>query len=178
MTAVKKKTAGKDTRARGKKKAGAAGRAAKAGGRGRKKPSFNEVMREKLLEERKRLLSDVSAKVRKESELQQGREIGDIYDLASDERERELSLTLGDRERRKLADIDLALERIQEGTYGVCEECGEPVGEKRLEVLPFTRVCVDCQARLEREQKVAGTVEEEGMMRIIEKSETDIDTFH
>ena len=52
-------------------------------------------------------------------------EIGDIYDTASNERERELSLILGDRDREKLAEIEDALERIENGNYWICDECGE-----------------------------------------------------
>jgi len=190
MTAIKKGTA-KDAKKGAvaeKKKAGVKASAAskkaaakkaapRAARKGQKKPSLNDIIREKLLSEKNRILSDVSAKIRQESSQEQ-REIGDIYDIASDERERELSLMLGDRERKKLAEIDLALERIKEGTYGVCEECGEPVGEKRLEVLPFTRVCVDCQSRIEREERITGRAEDEGLLRIIDKSDTDIDSFH
>jgi DnaK suppressor protein len=190
MTAIKKGTT-KDTKkgaAAEKKKGGVKASAAskktaakkaapRTARKGQKKASLNDIIREKLLSEKNRILSDVSAKIRQESSQEQ-REIGDIYDIASDERERELSLMLGDRERKKLAEIDLALERINEGTYGVCEECGEPVGEKRLEVLPFTRVCVDCQSRIEREQRITGRAEDEGLLRIIDKSDTDIDSFH
>ncbi len=190
MTATKK-TSKKD-RATGtatkKKKGVAAGRgttkktapraaSAKVAKKSKKKPTFYDIIREQLLSDKKRILADVSAKIRKESSQGQ-REIGDIYDIASDERERELSLMLGDRERKKLAEIDLALERINEGSYGICEECGEPVGEKRLKVLPFTRVCVDCQSRLEREERIAGKTEDEGLLRIIDRSDTDIDSFH
>jgi len=190
MTAIKKSTT-KDTKkgaSAEKKKTGLKASAAskktpakkaapKPARKGQKKASLNDIIREKLLSEKNRILSDVSAKIRQESS-QEKREIGDIYDIASDERERELSLMLGDRERKKLAEIDLAIERINEGTYGVCEECGEPVGEKRLEVLPFTRVCVDCQSRIEREQRITGRAEDEGLIRIIDKSDTDIDSFH
>ncbi len=183
MTARKKTSdtgAGKAAGAEKQKttsKAGTKKTGGKTAKKGLKKPAFNDMIRARLLEEKKRILNDVSAKIRQESSLLK-RETGDIYDIASDERERELSLMLGDRERKKLAEIDLAIERIQDGTYGVCEECGEPVGEKRLEVLPFTRVCVDCQSRLEREQRITGKTEDEGLIRIIDKSDTDIDSFH
>jgi len=134
-----------------------------------KKQSFKELLRSKLFEEKDKILNDVSTKIRQESR-EQKRDTGDIYDIASDERERELSLMLGDRDRVKLSEIDLALERIQDGTYGECEECGEPVAEKRLEVLPFTRVCVDCQSKFEREQRISGNAEEDGhSTRIIDK---------
>ncbi|HHD11457.1 MAG TPA: TraR/DksA family transcriptional regulator, partial [Deltaproteobacteria bacterium] len=105
-------------------------------------------MLERLLEEKKKLLNEVSQKVRTESDASKF-EIGDIYDIASSERERELTLMLGDREREKLHEIDMALERLQDKDYGICEECGEPIGEARLRALPFTRVCVDCKTKAE-----------------------------
>lgn len=159
-----KKAAGKKTTAARTRGTAARKTAAKKTVKKRaKKLSFQEVVEQKLLAEKDKILNDVSAKIRLERN-EQKRNVGDIYDIASDERERELALTLGDRERKKLSEIDLALERISSGTYGECEECGEPVAEKRLEVLPFTRVCVDCQSSYERELRIKGVSEEEGEM--------------
>jgi DnaK suppressor protein len=76
----------------------------------------------------------------------------DLYDAATEEREREIQIILSDRDRTKLQAIDGALTRIREGNYGICEECGEDIAEGRLELLPFTRLCVTCQAELEREE--------------------------
>jgi DnaK suppressor protein len=104
-------------------------------------------------------------------------EIGDIYDIASTERERELALTLGDRDRGKLAEIETALERLHESIYGDCEECGEPIAENRLRVLPFTRVCIECQSRTEREERIKGKVEEDTGLGIMEKSEAEDEEF-
>jgi DnaK suppressor protein len=75
---------------------------------------------------------------------------GDIYDQASTERDRELGLLLGDREREKLHNIDEALLRIHEGEYGVCEECDEEIPLGRLKVLPFARHCVKCKTDIEK----------------------------
>lgn len=81
------------------------------------------------------------------------KEIGDMYDQASEERDRELDLLLSDRERGKLAQIDDAFLRLKEGTYGNCEECGEPINPKRLRIVPFARTCVDCQTDKEHEER-------------------------
>jgi len=75
---------------------------------------------------------------------------GDIYDQASSERDRELGLLLGDREREKLHNIDEALLRIHENEYGICEECDEEIPLGRLKVLPFARHCVKCKTDLEK----------------------------
>ena len=143
--------------------------------RAQSKASFKKEMTATLLEAKARILSGVTQKVRSESTVLKP-EMGDIYDIASSERERDLALTLGDRDRKKLGEIERALERIEDGTYGECEECGEPVEQGRLKALPFTRVCVECQSRLEREQKIKGRFDEETGLGI-EKSENEDDEF-
>jgi DnaK suppressor protein len=52
--------------------------------------------------------------------------------------------------------IDDALEAIEDGDYGLCEECDEPINEKRLRLMPFARFCVRCQSELERRAKMRG----------------------
>jgi DnaK suppressor protein len=144
-----------------------------------KKPSkatFKKQLTAQLLESKDKILQEVSQKIKSESNVLK-REIGDIYDLASSERERELTLTLGDRDRKKLAEIDAALDRINDNTYGECEECGEPIKQGRLQALPFTRVCVECQSSLEREIRIKGRVEEEPGLGIVEKSESEDEEF-
>ena len=125
-----------------------------------------------LLKAKEELLMDVSQKVKEETNRSKF-EIGDIYDIASTERDRELSLILGDRDREKLANIEDTFERLKDGTYGICEECGEPIGEERLKVLPFTKVCVDCKSRNEREHGSRRKYEEETGFGIIEKTEVE-----
>jgi len=89
----------------------------------------------------------------------------DTYDLASDARDREISLILGDRDRDKLQAIDEALERVDGGEYGICEECGTEIAEGRLQVLPFTRLCVNCQSELERDERLNRRYEEDRSFR-------------
>ena len=96
-----------------------------------------------------------------------------MYDIASAERDRELSLILGDRERERLASIQDALARLEDATYGMCEECGEPIGEERLKILPFTKVCVECKTKNEREHGVRRKYEEETGFSFVEKSEME-----
>ncbi len=92
---------------------------------------------------------------------------GDIYDQASSERDRELGLLLGDREREKIHSIDEALLRIEEGDYGICEECDEDIPLGRLKAMPFTRHCVKCKSDLEKLQAQTKRVEEERAYREI-----------
>ncbi len=92
---------------------------------------------------------------------------GDIYDQASSERDRELGLLLGDREREKLHAIDEALLRINEGEYGICEECEEEIPLGRLKAMPFARHCVKCKADLEKLQAQTKRFEEDRAYREI-----------
>ena len=67
----------------------------------------------------------------------------------------ELSLKLGDRESQMIADIDQALLRIREGSYGLCARCNRPIDERRLEALPTARYDSACQEAIESERRIA-----------------------
>ena len=80
-------------------------------------------------------------------------DLPDEVDLASSESDQSLSLRLRDRERVLLKKIDKVIQKIDEGTYGICERCGEEIGIKRLEARPVTDLCIRCkeeQEKLER----------------------------
>ena len=96
-----------------------------------------------------------------------GEPSGDIYDQASSERDRELGLLLGDREREKVHAIDEALLRIAEDEYGICEECEEEIPLGRLKAMPFARHCVKCKSDLEKLQAQTKRFEEERAYREI-----------
>ena len=121
-----------------------------------------------MLEEMKRGLSkEMQGRVKGETEgvKDEGR---DTYDLASDERDREINFILNDREREKLVAIDEALQRIKEKSYGLCESCEGEIQLGRLKVLPFTRLCVKCQEENEKESKRQKTLDEErGYRRLV-----------
>lgn len=74
----------------------------------------------------------------------------DIADRASRETDRSLELRTRDRERKLIAKIDEALQRVEDGTYGYCEETGEPIGVRRLEARPNATLSVEAQERHER----------------------------
>jgi len=78
----------------------------------------------------------------------------DIADRATSETERSLELRARDRQRKLIAKIDDALERIEEGTYGYCEETGEPISLKRLDARPIATLSVEAQERHERRERV------------------------
>lgn len=118
-------------------------------------------IQKKLLQMREELLSEISSNMKMESNVLKS-EIGDLYDLASRERERELSLLLGEKDRRKLTLIDQALHRIEDGTFGVCESCGEKIAKGRLLALPFTQLCIVCKSEEEKMVALEKRYEEEG----------------
>jgi len=140
------------------------------------KPSQDKKLRkellkkaeETLLETKKQLLREIRERVKEETEgsKDEGR---DTYDLASDERDREINFILNDREREKLHAIDDALQRIKDKTYGICEcgceNCEGEIQLGRLKILPFTRLCVKCQEEMEKERKLQKKFEDERTYR-------------
>ncbi|MDO8446022.1 MAG: TraR/DksA family transcriptional regulator [Deltaproteobacteria bacterium] len=125
---------------------------------------LGKEIRAVLLARRQNLLKEILENRARESDSLK-REIGDIYDEASTERDRELSLLLGDRDRQKLKDIDEALQRIEGGEYGICESCGENIATGRLKAQPFTKLCINCKAEEERQEARRKKFEAEGVYR-------------
>ena len=119
---------------------------------GANRKKFLAKTREQLLEMKTKLLGEIDSEMRAEREGNKDEGM-DTYDLASEERDREINFILSDRERVKLKQMDDALERLEEGAYGVCESCGLEIAEERLEAMPFSRLCRDCQQDQEREAK-------------------------
>lgn len=113
------------------------------------KTDWRDGIKKMLLLMRKELLQEVSQSMRSESDHLK-HDIGDFYDHASNDRDRELALMLADREREKLALVDDALKRIDSGTYGICESCDDGIDKERLSAMLFTKLCLSCQEDLER----------------------------
>jgi DnaK suppressor protein len=109
-----------------------------------------ETFKRKLLEMRRDLLGQVERKKLYSKEVGEDG-IPDSGDVAAYSYSKEVLMGLGENERTKLRLVEEALAKIDEGTYGVCERCEEAIPVKRLELLPFTRYCVQCQTELERE---------------------------
>jgi len=108
-----------------------------------------ERFRKILLKEREKIIGDV--KQMDESSKEMGQDgIQDIGDEAATIYNKQILLTLNENERMRLRELDEALDRIENGTYGVCEECGEPIGLKRLEVRTVAKYCVPCLTKLEK----------------------------
>lgn len=135
---------------------------------------------ETLQDMKKQLLREIQDRLKEETEgsKDEGR---DTYDLASDERDREINFILSDREREKLLAIDEALQRIKDETYGICEcgcqNCEGEIGLGRLKVMPFTRLCVKCQEETEKEIKMQKKIDEERNYRKLAITDIEEDSF-
>jgi len=86
----------------------------------------------------------------------QEEKLPDLNDRASQESELNLEIRMRERERKLIVKMRDAIERIDSGAYGICEECGEPIGVKRLVARPVTTFCIECKTREEKRQKMQG----------------------
>ena len=115
-------------------------------------PKQREYFRTKLQSWKDELLQDSSETIRHLQEETTPQP--DLADRASTETDRAIELRTRDRERKLISKIDEALRRIEDGTYGYCEETGEPIGVKRLEARPIATLCLEAQERHERRERV------------------------
>ena len=114
-------------------------------------PKQREYFRQKLLRWREDLLQETSDTLQHLQES--GLQAPDITDRASLETDRSLELRTRDRARKLIAKIDEALERINDGSYGICEETSEPISVRRLEARPIATLSLEAQERHERMEK-------------------------
>jgi len=132
-----------------------------------------DEMKKVLLKLKEDALEEIGRSVKSGADKPTNEPSGDIYDQASNERDRELLLLLGDREREKIRNIDEALARLDEGEYGICEDCEEEIPLGRLKAMPFARLCVKCKADLEKLQAQTKRFEEDRVYREIASSEEE-----
>jgi DnaK suppressor protein len=125
------------------------------------KPSDSEpFMNERQVEYFKRKLMAWKEDILKESKetishLQEENHIlPDVADRASSETDRSLELRTRDRQRKLISKIESALKRIEDGSYGYCEETGEPIGLKRLDARPIATLSIEAQERHEKRERV------------------------
>jgi len=121
-----------------------------------REPFMNERQREyfrvKLLEWREDILKEAKETLQHLQDDNQNHP--DLADRASSETDRAIELRARDRQRKLIAKIDAALQRIEDGTYGYCEETGEPISLKRLEARPIATLSIEAQERHERRERV------------------------
>lgn len=110
-------------------------------------------IKKKLIKQREDLLSEaentLTSKISSEKES-----FPDPTDQAVAELDSNFTLRLRGREQKLLKKIDEAIARIESGTYGVCESCGEQISTKRLEARPVTTLCIECKTRQEEQEKM------------------------
>lgn len=117
----------------------------------RKLKKFKEV----LLQKKRRILRQAQATYAEDMKLDTD-EFPDEMDLASTEYLHSFNFRLRGREKTFLRKIDYALAKIENGTFGICEECEEPISLKRLEARPETTLCIKCKEAQERTEKAFG----------------------
>ena len=109
---------------------------------------FRDLLQRKLSD-----LLDEAGKTVDEMNVMGKDNFPDPVDRASMESDRSFDLRIRDRERRLISKVNEALERIDAGLFGVCEVCGEDIGEKRLEARPVTTLCIECKQEQEEAEK-------------------------
>jgi DnaK suppressor protein len=123
-----------------------------------------KTIKDMLIQMREELVLEIARRSKATTEGAQ-QDIGDIIDSVSEERTRELEMILTDREKKKLLQIDEALDRIEDNSYGLCEECDIKIPKARLKVVPFAKYCVECQEKMEREEKYLREEAEDGLRK-------------
>jgi DnaK suppressor protein len=103
------------------------------------------IWKEEILRESKETLSHLQ---------DENHVLPDVADRASSETDRSLELRTRDRQRKLISKIDAALKRLDDGSYGYCEETGEPIGLKRLDARPIATLSIEAQERHEKLEKV------------------------
>jgi RNA polymerase-binding protein DksA len=113
--------------------------------------------REILVEERQRVLDAISylheetpGSLEDETEEIMGTSDNHLGETATATLDREIDYSLEENSEQVLRAIDHALERMEEGTFGICETCGQPISEERLEAIPYATQCIDCRRKGER----------------------------
>ena len=112
-------------------------------------PKIVERFKKKLLQAREEIIGQMRQRDGSVQEIGQNG-IQDIGDESVTIYNRHLLMSLSENERAKLIEVDEALDRIGNGSFGMCEECEEPIALKRLEVIPNARYCVRCKEELEK----------------------------
>ncbi len=106
-----------------------------------------------LLDEKQRILNNSKNALKNELVLSPD-DLPDETDLAASEINQNLVFKLRDRERQLLSKIDEALSRMDEGTFGTCEDCEEPIEPRRLEARPVSTMCIACKEKQEHREKI------------------------
>ena len=118
--------------------------------KGKKKDYFRRLLTGKL-EELLGKNSHTAGSVAEPTEKSQ-----DFTDQATQESDMDLSIHMKERDSKLVAKIREALERVEDGTYGICEDCGQKISEERLKARPVTTMCIKCKRKQENDEKLRG----------------------
>ncbi len=110
-----------------------------------------EMFKKKLLDRRAQIEKNLTSTTLELKEMRD-LELNDEGDYAAASAETMVDSAIMEQQRKELAEIDLALDKIKNGTYGICEMCEEPIGKARLEVKLFARFCITCREINEKEE--------------------------
>jgi len=113
-----------------------------------------EFFKQLLLKRKEEILRE--ALETKKGLTERGEPLPDTLDQAARESDLAFELRLRDREQKLLKKIEKALKKIEDGSYGICEVCGEPINEKRLIARPEATLCIECKRAQERMEKIRG----------------------
>lgn len=113
-----------------------------------------EQFRQQLLDKKEEIFAEAGKTLSEMTD--QTSNVPDPNDRATIESGRSFELRIRDRERKLLSKIDEAIARIDDGSYGICEDCDEQIGLKRLEARPVTTLCIDCKTIQETKEKSKG----------------------
>jgi DnaK suppressor protein len=111
---------------------------------------------QEMLEEKRKTVVERARQMLSEGMVLDANDLPDEMDLASSEYIQSFEFRLRGREKSLLSKLDLALKKIDDGTFGICEVCDEPIGKKRLEARPETSLCIKCKEDQEREERTMG----------------------
>lgn len=115
-------------------------------------PEQLEEFKKLLLQRRKEVLERINRFMEGDI-FKVSQEVGDEIDIADKEMERNRLIRLRERETRYLHKVEYALQKIEEGTYGICEYCGGPIGYERLKARPVAIYCIKCKTKLEAQEE-------------------------
>lgn len=115
-------------------------------------PDLLEEIRLELLRKKQELGSNVSNELDDMREAAEGHHLADMDDLGGDAHDEETQYKILEIESAELGQIDMALDRITAGTFGMCEVCEKPITADRLRALPFTNLCINCKRLQEQNE--------------------------
>ncbi|GAB6076683.1 TraR/DksA family transcriptional regulator [Desulfurobacterium crinifex] len=114
---------------------------------------LKEILEQKKIE----VIEDIKRGL--EENFQSEREVGDVVDMSTDEILKTFEMRIRDREAKYLKKIEKALQKINEGTYGICEKCGACINYERLKLRPVAELCIKCKLEQEKIERKFGEEE-------------------